>query len=52
VERWLWTKLSSLQKRLFFREYIEWAERHGKLGRVADFMDGLVESEWLHMGER
>jgi hypothetical protein len=52
VERWLWSKLSSLQKRLFFREYLEWAERHGKLGRVAAFMERLGEADWLHMGER
>lgn len=52
VERWLWSKLSSLQKRLFFREYVEWAERHGKLAHVMAFMARLGEADWLHMGER
>lgn len=51
VEPWIWTKLSHLQKRLRFREHIEWAERHGKLEQVAGFTEGLAESDWLHMGE-
>lgn len=51
VEPWQWTKLSHLQKRLRFREHIDWAERHGKLAVVAGFIDGLAESDWLHMGE-
>jgi hypothetical protein len=51
VERWLWTKLSSLQKRLFFREYLEWAERHGQLPQVMAFMARLGEGDWLHMDE-
>jgi hypothetical protein len=51
VEPWIWTKLSHLQKRLRFREHIEWAERHGKLEQVARFTAALAESDWLHMGE-
>lgn len=50
VDPWLWNKLSDLQKRLFFREHLEWAERHGKLGIVAAFMQGMTEDDWLHMG--
>ena len=51
VGPWLWSKLSDLQKRLRFREHVEWAERHGKLEPVARFMAGLAEADWLHMGE-
>jgi hypothetical protein len=51
VEPWIWTKLSHLQKRLRFREHIEWAEQHGKLEQVARFAAGLAESDWLHIGE-
>jgi hypothetical protein len=51
VQPWMWRKLSSLQKRLSFREYVEWAERHGRLQQVARFMDDLAEEDWLHMGE-
>lgn len=48
---WLWSKLSSLQKRLFFREYLEWAQQHGRLETVARFMDTLAETDWVHMGD-
>jgi hypothetical protein len=48
---WMWTKLSAIQKRLLFREYLEWAQRHGKLPEVARFMEALGEADWLHMGE-
>jgi hypothetical protein len=51
VDRWIWSKLSDLQKRLRFREQIEWAERHGKLAEVAGFVDSLPESDWVHMGD-
>lgn len=51
TQPWMWSKLSSLQKRLRFREHIDWAERHRKLAVVAAFMDTLVEPDWLHMGE-
>ena len=51
VEAWLWGKLSSLQRRLFFREYLEWGDRHGRLPAIARFMDALGEADWLHMGE-
>lgn len=47
----IWGKLSGLQKRLFFREYLEWAARKGQLHAVARFMDALAEEDWLHMGQ-
>ena len=46
----IWTKLSDLQKRLRFRETLAWAERHGKLDVVGQFMLELPEDDWLHMG--
>jgi len=52
LERGIWRQSSDLQKRLRFRDYVDWAERHGRLREVQRFMDGLAESEWLHMGER
>lgn len=50
VDQWIWGKLSHLQKRMRFREHIEWAERHGRLGVVAGFVHSLAEADWLHMG--
>jgi hypothetical protein len=46
-----WAELSSLEKRLYFREHIEWAARHRRLKPVALFMERLAEADWLHMGE-
>ena len=51
LQPWLWPQLSGLQKRLRFREHVEWAERHGCLNRVAGFMNGLGEADWVHMGD-
>jgi hypothetical protein len=51
VQPWLWGQLSGLQKRLRFRDHVEWAERHGRLGQVAHFIGGLPEAGWVHMGE-
>jgi hypothetical protein len=51
VQSWLWPRLSGLQKRLRFREHVEWAERHGRLEQIARFMTALQEDDWVHMGE-
>ena len=51
VQPWLWSHLSGLQKRLRFREHVEWAERHGKLAEMAKFMGSLAEGDWVHMGD-
>jgi len=51
LQPWLWPNLSGLQKRLRFRDHVEWAEHHGLLEAVARFMNGLEERDWVHMGE-
>ncbi|MEJ8836078.1 hypothetical protein [Ramlibacter sp. AN1133] len=51
LQPWLWPQLSGLQKRLRFREHVEWAERHGCLDQVARFMGRMEEGDWVHMGE-
>lgn len=48
---WMWSKLTAIQKRLCFREYLEWADRHAQLPQIALFMETLTEEDWLHMGE-
>jgi hypothetical protein len=50
LERQLWSRLSSLQKRLALREQIEWADRRGKLAEIARFFQELDEGDWVHMG--
>jgi len=34
-----------------FREHIEWASEHGALDVVHDFLAGLKEEDWHHVGE-
>lgn len=51
LQPWVWPRLSGLQKRLRFREHVEWAERHGRLEQIARFMNALGEGDWVHMGE-
>lgn len=50
VEPWIWSKLSALQKRMRLREHIEWAERHGRVEEVGNFLDQLPEDDWIYMG--
>ena len=47
----LWETLSNLQRRLHFREHIEWAARHGKLETLAKYLASLAEPDWVHMGQ-
>jgi hypothetical protein len=51
VQGGMWTKFSNLQRRLLFREHIEWAASHGKLDELARYIDSLAEPDWVHMGE-
>lgn len=51
VRRSQWAQLSNLQRRLCFREYIEWADRHGKLETMARYLQSLAEPDWVHMDE-
>jgi hypothetical protein len=46
-----WKSVPDLQKRLRFRDYLEWADSHGQLAEVVDFMDSLSETDWRHMGD-
>ena len=46
-----WSVTPPLTKRLCFREQIEWAQRAGMLEDAMAFMQGLPESDWLHIGE-
>ena len=39
-----------LVRRVRFRDQVEWAERHGQLQLVWDFMQNLAEDDWAHMG--
>ncbi|HSI53278.1 MAG: hypothetical protein ACAH21_00705 [Ramlibacter sp.] len=42
---------SSLARRMFLRDHIEWADTHGGLQAVYEFLKALPEEQWHHMGE-
>lgn len=46
-----WKATPSLSKRMVFREHLEWADRHGALGAVSDYLKALPEPAWYHMGD-
>ncbi|HZY20171.1 MAG TPA: hypothetical protein VFE82_17000 [Ramlibacter sp.] len=48
LDRLSWQVTSDLNKRLRLREQIEWAQAHGGLRELRDFLLGLNESEWHH----
>jgi hypothetical protein len=43
--------LSSMNRRLQFREHIKWADRHGKLEELAEYIASLAEPDWIHLGD-
>jgi hypothetical protein len=51
AQTWGWATLSNLQRRLLFRDHIEWADRHGKLEEMARFLASLAEPDWAHMDD-
>jgi len=51
TQGFLWSTLSNVQRRLHFRDHIEWAARHGKLEAMAKYLASLAEPDWVHMGE-
>ena len=46
-----WQVTPSISKRMCLREHLEWAEGHGALSRVMEFLRQLPEQDWHHMGE-
>jgi len=46
-----WWDTPEMSKIARLREHIEWAAEHGALGTVYDFLVGLAEDEWYHIGE-
>jgi hypothetical protein len=46
-----WWATPALAKILCVRSQLEWAEVHGVLAWVYDFLRSLPEDEWHHLGE-
>jgi hypothetical protein len=41
----------ALAKMLRLQEHIEWAEKHGALKEIDEFLRNLREEDWHHVGE-
>ncbi len=41
----------AILKMLRLAEHIKWAEKHGSLTRISNFLRELPEEKWLHLGE-
>ncbi len=46
-----WYDTPSMLKMLRLREHLEWAELHGCLDAVDQFLKELTETDWHHFGE-
>ena len=46
-----WYETPALSKIARLREHIEWADQHGALEIVCDYLASLPETQWHHLGE-
>ncbi|MBL0419606.1 hypothetical protein JI739_04505 [Ramlibacter sp. AW1] len=46
-----WQATGAMPKRMRLRDQVEWAEAHGELNAVMDFLKSLSEAQWHHMDE-
>src|SRR5687768_12228450 len=45
-----WYEAPTMLKMIRLTEHLEWADKHGCIDRIYDFLVGLEESEWHHSG--
>ena len=46
-----WHEASNVAKMLRLAGHIGWADQHGNLSEVAEFLRNLGETDWHHLGE-
>jgi hypothetical protein len=46
-----WHDTPTLSNMLRLEEHLNWAAEHGALESVAQFLHGLREEDWFHVGE-
>jgi hypothetical protein len=46
-----WRATSDMPKRMCLRDQVEWAEHHGALDVVMQFLQSLPEEQWHHVGD-
>jgi hypothetical protein len=44
-----WDHASNLEKMMRLSQHIQWANTHGCLPEVSNFLRGLAESDWHHL---
>jgi hypothetical protein len=47
-----WWETPVISKTMRFREHIEWAEAHGCLEQIAEYLKSLSEDEWYHIDDK
>jgi len=46
-----WHDTPAMLKMIRLREHLEWAEKHGGLDAVDQFLRDLTEKDWHHLGD-
>ena len=46
-----WHEAPAMLKMTRLAEHIQWAAQHGALGKVDNFLRGLREEDWFHIGD-
>jgi len=46
-----WRTTGDEEKAIRLREHLEWAQQHGALDRVHQYLASLPEHEWHHVGD-
>jgi hypothetical protein len=46
-----WRDTPAMLKMLRLTEHIEWAEKHGALESIGNFLREMREEDWFHIGD-
>jgi len=46
-----WYETSAMLKQLRLIDHIKWAEKQGQLNEISDYLRGLKDEQWFHLGD-
>jgi len=46
-----WWEVSAMDKQARFIQHLEWAEKNDQIDEISDFIYGLPEADWFHIGD-
>lgn len=46
-----WWNTSPSEKQLRLEQHISWADSHGQLNEISDYLTSLIEEEWFHLND-